>query len=227
MKLLLHSPFGVSRTVLGLSLIAVCGIAAEPPNLFQRLGHVFSRASNQPQPDRTFDTPSTAPRRYQSAYQDARPSLRTRPAGPARYGEATRRDKTGTPRFFDKANVRSSLRFQPGTAPPPTEYLVESTVMPVPASVGNLTSGGPRETIRLPLDPPGIVPAPDLTVPAAPPTPQAAVNPVPRPTISFANSASYGRVKMSFPPYTELDVQGLASGSLAQDPISGKIFRVP
>lgn len=36
-----------------------------------------------------------------------------------------------------------------------------------------------------------------------------------------------GRVKVPFPPYRELDVSGMASGSLARDPTSGKIFRVP
>lgn len=36
-----------------------------------------------------------------------------------------------------------------------------------------------------------------------------------------------GRVKVPFPPYRELDVSGMPSGSLARDPTSGKIFRVP
>ena len=37
----------------------------------------------------------------------------------------------------------------------------------------------------------------------------------------------YGRVRCPFPPYTSLDVEGLRSGSLAKDPASGQIFRVP
>jgi hypothetical protein len=36
-----------------------------------------------------------------------------------------------------------------------------------------------------------------------------------------------GRVKIPFPPYSELDVSGMPSGSLAKDPTSGKIFRLP
>jgi hypothetical protein len=36
-----------------------------------------------------------------------------------------------------------------------------------------------------------------------------------------------GRVKVPFPPYNELDVTGMPSGSLAKDPTSGKIFRIP
>jgi hypothetical protein len=36
-----------------------------------------------------------------------------------------------------------------------------------------------------------------------------------------------GFVKSPFPPYHELDATGMISGSLARDPITGKIFRVP
>ena len=36
-----------------------------------------------------------------------------------------------------------------------------------------------------------------------------------------------GRVKSPYPPYNELDVTGLPSGSLATDPTTGKVFRVP
>ncbi|WP_038170162.1 hypothetical protein [Verrucomicrobium sp. BvORR106] len=36
-----------------------------------------------------------------------------------------------------------------------------------------------------------------------------------------------GRVKSPYPPYTELDVSGLNPGSLAKDPTTGKVFRIP
>jgi hypothetical protein len=36
-----------------------------------------------------------------------------------------------------------------------------------------------------------------------------------------------GRVKVPFPPYNELDVSGLSPGSLAKDPTTGKVFRLP
>jgi hypothetical protein len=35
------------------------------------------------------------------------------------------------------------------------------------------------------------------------------------------------RVKSPYPPYNELDVSGLPSGSLAMDPTTQKVFRVP
>ena len=36
-----------------------------------------------------------------------------------------------------------------------------------------------------------------------------------------------GRVKSPYPPYNELDVAGLPSGSLAMDPTTQRVFRVP
>jgi hypothetical protein len=40
-------------------------------------------------------------------------------------------------------------------------------------------------------------------------------------------SGKPGRVKSPFPPFTELDITGLNSGSLAKDPGTGQVFRVP
>jgi hypothetical protein len=36
-----------------------------------------------------------------------------------------------------------------------------------------------------------------------------------------------GRVKSPYPPYQELDVSDLPSGSLALDPTTNKVFEVP
>ena len=36
-----------------------------------------------------------------------------------------------------------------------------------------------------------------------------------------------GRVQSPYPPYQELDVSGLSSGSLALDPTTKKVFQVP
>ncbi len=231
--------------------------AGEPLNLFQRLGEAISRASNRPPPPsadkrafspapnrgaeyRTFDNPSTASGRYQPSYQDARQIQRTNPTGPQRYGEAGRNDRAA-PTRVDGAGARSSIRFQPRIVLSTTQCLVEEEVILAPAPPIVVMSGGSLETIRSPLprDPPALVPVPDLTpsttlqptvtVPVTPvPRPVTVpVTPVPRPVIPFANSVSYGRVRMSFPPYTVLDVQGLPRGSLAKDPTSGQIFRVP
>jgi outer membrane biosynthesis protein TonB len=45
------------------------------------------------------------------------------------------------------------------------------------------------------------------------------------PTGSRTSKSS--RVKSPYPPYNELDVSGLSSGSLAMDPTTQKVFRVP
>ena len=42
-----------------------------------------------------------------------------------------------------------------------------------------------------------------------------------------SKTAKPGRVKSPYPPYNELDVTGLSSGSLAMDPTTQKVFRVP
>ncbi|MEQ1751354.1 MAG: hypothetical protein ABL974_18165 [Prosthecobacter sp.] len=125
MKPTLFTPTGMSRVVLSLGLIAASGMstAGEPLNLFQRLGEAISRATNRtPQPSadkrafdpllppgadyQAYDTPSTASRRYQSSYQDARPIRRTNPPGPQRYGEGGLYDRTA-PTRVDEASARS------------------------------------------------------------------------------------------------------------------------
>ena len=45
------------------------------------------------------------------------------------------------------------------------------------------------------------------------------------PTATRTNNPN--RVKSPYPPYEELDVSGLPSGSLAKDPATGEKFRVP
>lgn len=73
---------------------------------------------------------------------------------------------------------------------------------------------------------------PDVTTPSQKEPPAPATVPSPKPSdgrdIPVATKASKpGRVKVPFPPYNELDVSGMVSGSLAKDPTSGKVFRVP
>ncbi len=46
-------------------------------------------------------------------------------------------------------------------------------------------------------------------------------------TLIGSKTARAGRVKSPYPPYQELDVTGLPTGSLAMDPTTGKVFRVP
>ena len=59
------------------------------------------------------------------------------------------------------------------------------------------------------------------SAPAEPP-----VSTINNPTLTGSRTTA-GRVKSPHPPYNELDVTGLPSGSLATDPTTGKVFRVP
>jgi hypothetical protein len=63
-----------------------------------------------------------------------------------------------------------------------------------------------------------VVPAPERRS-----EPQASSGEIPTAT----RGSKPGRVKIPFPPYSELDVTGLTPGSLAKDPTSGKVFRLP
>ncbi len=244
-KTTLHAPSGLGHAVLSLILIAACGVtaAAEPLNFFERLGQAISRATSRPEradsSDASLSAAGASTQRYQATDKDGRPALRISPAGQTRYGDAERSRSTA-PKRFNQAKALSSLRFQPSSVPIPTRPELTPVNMPLPSPASSNTSyyprtpvppslADPRESVRLPLDPLAIVSAPKVTtqIAAASTPPQASATTVPRPIIPFAILLKYGRVKMSFPPYSELDVEGLASGSLAKDPTSGKIFRVP
>lgn len=88
--------------------------------------------------------------------------------------------------------------------------------------------GAASERSRRPEAPgPGDQPIP----PAAVEPPTAPEKSSQRPSTEAVPTATRGskpgRVKVPFPPYNELDVSGMASGSLAKDPATGKMFRLP
>jgi hypothetical protein len=45
--------------------------------------------------------------------------------------------------------------------------------------------------------------------------------------LTGSKTTKEGRVKSPYAPFNELDVTGLPAGSLAMDPTTGKVFRVP
>ncbi len=72
------------------------------------------------------------------------------------------------------------------------------------------------------------------TKPPEPASVETDVNPTPPKTSSESSSVQTGsktgksgRVKSPYAPYSELDVTGLPSGSLALDPTTQKVFRIP
>ena len=85
-------------------------------------------------------------------------------------------------------------------------------------AAGTLTAPQPPVVADNRPAPPSKTPGPDTTV--APRTQDQNL-----PTGTKTDKA--GRVKSPYPPNNELDVAGLPSGSLALDPTTQKIFRVP
>lgn len=71
--------------------------------------------------------------------------------------------------------------------------------------------------------PGGVVTSPSAPAPEPPASPK--IDPGSVPVATRSDKA--GRVKSPYPPFRELDVTGMSSGSLAKDPVSGKVFRLP
>lgn len=67
--------------------------------------------------------------------------------------------------------------------------------------------------------------SPSQTSPPSTPAPAPKIDPATVPYGTKTNTP--GRAKSPYAPYRELDVSGMRSGSLAKDPTTGKVFRVP
>jgi hypothetical protein len=112
-----------------------------------------------------------------------------------------------TPETSEPVRTKPKPKTQPAetapqTPPPPrTKPPVESTTAGAAASAGKTPPGSDS--------PPVTKPAQDGNVPVG------------------TKTTKSGRVKSPYPPNNELDVSGLPSGSLALDPTTQKIFRVP
>lgn len=79
-----------------------------------------------------------------------------------------------------------------------------------------------KPEVREPYIPPAKI---DVPAPGRDGSASSGVDPGDIPTAT--KTGKPGRVKVPFPPYSELDVSGMPSGSLARDPTSGKVFRLP
>jgi hypothetical protein len=99
----------------------------------------------------------------------------------------------------------------------------------------------PKTTSKPATKPQTLPPAPKPQEPAPPPVTTRRSESTPREqspgtTVSSGSSSSFlkgrktakpGRVISPYPPYKELDITGLESGSLALDPTTQKVFEVP
>lgn len=71
----------------------------------------------------------------------------------------------------------------------------------------------------------GNTPSPAPSPPSEPPKAPEKVDPATVPAAT--RTSTPGRVKSPYPPHRELDVTGMRSGSMAKDPTTGKVFRIP
>lgn len=81
------------------------------------------------------------------------------------------------------------------------------------------------ETLPLPRE--GAQVGAQLPASAIAPAPVAPVAMDPKDIRTGTRSTTFGRVRSPYPPYLELDSSGVLPGSLARDPATGKVFRIP
>ena len=68
---------------------------------------------------------------------------------------------------------------------------------------------------------------PPRNTPTNTPTPAPPKQSEGKETLTGSKTSKPGRVKSPYPPYNELDVEGLKSGQLALDPTTQRVFKVP
>lgn len=163
------------------------------------------------QQDLPYETPPTEPA----------PATRQKPVEPP-----TRRQEP-SPSVSKTANQKNN---QPATSKPSetpskpasNNHSPVSTTSNSPVSSPDSTPEPPPRRQETPADEPSTASSPPA--PSKPSTPSPAASGAP---LVGSKTAKPGRVKSPYPPYNELDVTGLSSGSLAMDPTTQKVFRVP
>jgi hypothetical protein len=201
------------------------------PNLLERIGNFFYNVADRLERSDIPDSPGR-----QSGARKPRPPLRDKQAKGAAAEDASRN------RYMAPVNPDPRLLQPPKSSP--TKYLDDLS--------GEGNSGpdhrpkGPTGSLNpVPSPPKPTAPLPDSNAsggrqkPAESSGPAASSQPKKNDDVSGAAKTEknahptaiptnrIGRVKSPYPPYPELDVTGLPSGSLAKDPVSGKIFRLP
>lgn len=220
-----------------------------PPAGYNQQGYQqpqYQQPQYQQPPQGRLDQPPPGYYQQQPQYQGA-PQYQQAPqyqgtpqqSGPPRY-EAPPAPRNSAPAMPPTSRMGSS-----GTAPSTkkksgTSTKNSSTPSPkyTPPSITREPSASPRVEEE---PPPSLPPSTDSTpgkLPGSKPDSSTANTPKPgedKPNAS-ANSGSFlrgkktgkeGRVISPYPPYRELDVSGLSSGSLALDPTTQKVFEVP
>jgi hypothetical protein len=211
-----------------------------PNTSASRFGYAASRSLDAPpqayRPERS--APSPASRNIASAPPAAVTKKTQKTSAPVK--TATTPGKYTPPKIKpDTSAPKSTL--QPAAKPEPQKVLDEPpapTLTPAPA-LNNQPTEPPATVASLTRTLPGMDPAPaPATAPekTAPVTTSSTTPQKQPPTSTAASSGQFlvgkktavpGRVISPYPPHQELDVGGLASGSLALDPTTDKVFEIP
>lgn len=222
------------------------------PGFFQRasnnVGGFFKRVFKS---DEQYVPPPPAPQRYKSRSRSQRYSLdqapselretqpsSTRPNTPPT--TATTAKNTGKPRSTaSTANTGSPAIQDPPkprtqkvtpaetsrktvatetTTRPKTTRPPETT--PETNNTGGVLYSNTETAVTKQPDPPAKTETESMPTPPKAPTETSNV-------LTGSKTGKVGRVKSPYAPYSELDVTGLPSGSLALDPTTQKVFRIP
>lgn len=190
-----------------------------PPEGMRRQPSGYDRpmGNEPPPPDRSSSRQETRSSEQKTKSRTQESRKRTEPADTVK-SDTSRTNRTPAPAPTPEVK-KTPMR---ETTPPPSTQITPPTP---PKEPETNPAPAPRNT-------PSTSPSPEeketKTVQNSPPSP------APKPPVrenkevlTATKTENPNRVKSPYPPYTELDVTGLHSGSSALDPTSQRIFRVP
>lgn len=192
-----------------------------PPEGMRRQPSGYDRpmGNEPPPPDRSSSRQETRSSEQKTKSRTQESRKRTEPADTVK-SDTSRTNRTPAPAPAPTPEVKKTPMRE--TTPPPSTQITPPTP---PKEPETNPAPAPRNT-------PSTSPSPEeketKTVQNSPPSP------APKPPVrenkevlTATKTENPNRVKSPYPPYTELDVTGLHSGSSALDPTSQRIFRVP
>ena len=205
-----------------------------PGNVFDRIGNFIFKVTNDLERSSDPGYSDSSPRHLYRVQPPDRPTLKRDYLSPDEGYSSAR--PYGTVYSSELATIE---RRTPIVVPPHTP------VAPLPSDLASskeknsVTTPDSLTTSSTPVSSPTSSSASVLTTTSPSTVPTAtSKSPPTKPDSTSVNSKDknfpaatrtprLGRVKSPYAPYNELDVAGLPSGSLAKDPNTGQIFRVP
>ncbi|MFZ4766638.1 MAG: hypothetical protein ACOYMN_16925 [Roseimicrobium sp.] len=130
-------------------------------------------------------------------------------------------------RFYDDRNYEPRLQVEPDRRVPREDEFIEQRSRAIEPEEREMRREEPEVPSSRSAPPARSREVCDPIPPAPAPAPAPPRSSSSKEVQTATPTGKPGRVKMPFAPYTELDITGLPSGSLAKDPATGKVFRVP